>query len=343
MKTHTTPRRPGGLWLAIGSFVLTAAGLGLLARPAARPAPDRPKLVGLAHRPGAAEATPRTLDIQSIALGQRVVGSNPERDASALEEAEPEPSSWRAVRLRMTKATGKRLDIALLRPLEWLRSREARVGRTVELNLRELGAAGKAEVLAIEPCPEIRPGTGHVVTGTFAHEPDNRLLNVRVEGQDEPIGCTDNHPFWSEDRGRFLKAGELRAGDRVRTLAGTRKVEAVSPRPAEALVYNIEVQAEHVYLVSNAGVLVHNAYNEETIEETEENRGLTWTTENTGKESQAKAWEDGATGARYRISDHMREVPALRYDNANPRGNNYARFDGWGRRSPTRSSIGSGT
>src|SRR5205807_10241198 len=58
-----------------------------------------------------------------------------------------------------------------------------------------------------------------------------------------------------------------------------------------------------------------------------QNRGLTTATENTGRSSQARTWEEGATGWRTNAQG-QREVPALRFDNPNPNGNNFVRFDG---------------
>jgi hypothetical protein len=72
------------------------------------------------------------------------------------------------------------------------------------------------------------------VTATFKHEPDGELLTVTV-GNDE-IGCTANHPFWSEDRQEFVEAGQLREGERVRTrLEQVAAVVAIKPRPPTGL------------------------------------------------------------------------------------------------------------
>jgi hypothetical protein len=57
------------------------------------------------------------------------------------------------------------------------------------------------------------------------------------------------------------------------------------------------------------------------------NRGLTWTTERTGRSSAARDWEDSAVGATSDVATQRRNVPALRYDNPNPRGKNLVRFD----------------
>ena len=82
-----------------------------------------------------------------------------------------------------------------------------------------------------------------------------------LTGLDQPIGATDNHPFWSEDRQQFVEAGHLLPQERVRTrAAGVVRVASVLPRPGPERVYNLEVHGQHVYEVSNLGVLVHNSY-----------------------------------------------------------------------------------
>lgn len=84
------------------------------------------------------------------------------------------------------------------------------------------------------------------------------MLTVTI-GTDK-IGCTANHPFWSEDRQEFVEAGHLQVGERVRTrLDEVAAVVSIKPRPPTAWVYNLEVQGEHVYEVGPSGVLVHNA------------------------------------------------------------------------------------
>jgi hypothetical protein len=133
----------------------------------------------------------------------------------------------------------------------------------IHLALPELGAVGPAEVLAIEPCPPLASGPGRTVTGTFAHSAAD-VLDLEIEGLDTRLGCTANHPFWSEDRQDFVPAGSLTIGEHLRTESGTlRQVTRITPRRGPPVaVFNLEVDAEHVYYVSTAGVLVHNAYPE---------------------------------------------------------------------------------
>ena len=166
------------------------------------------------------------------------------------------------------------------------------VGLTVDLDLPEMGACGTAVITGISTTPEIEQGDGQVVTATFRHPPSNTVLDVvfvdegtnldqhglaaadtavdpadvivaqtsQPDTSSKPIGVTDNHLFWSEDRGEFIEIGRMRIGERVRTLFGETKILAQKfPRPGPpAEVYNLEVHEEHVYFVGDDGVLAHN-------------------------------------------------------------------------------------
>ena len=77
---------------------------------------------------------------------------------------------------------------------------------------------------------------------------------------DAPIGVTANHPIWSEDRKDFISAGDLLPGEKLLTANYTvTNVMAVKPHNVGEPVYNLEVDGEHVYFVSAAGILVHNS------------------------------------------------------------------------------------
>ncbi|HBH51782.1 MAG TPA: hypothetical protein DDY91_07820, partial [Planctomycetaceae bacterium] len=88
------------------------------------------------------------------------------------------------------------------------------------LTLHELAAVGPAEVVEVSPCPELEPGAGRLVTGTFFHH-SGEVLDITVDGLTEPIGCTGAHPFWSEDQQDFIPARELVPGETLRTESDT--------------------------------------------------------------------------------------------------------------------------
>ena len=85
------------------------------------------------------------------------------------------------------------------------------------------------------------------------------ILDVSVEGLEKPIGTTAPHRFWSEDRQEFVPAGELRVGARLRASDGRlRAVVSVQARGMRLPVYNLEVDGDHVFYVSDLKLLAHN-------------------------------------------------------------------------------------
>jgi len=199
----------------------------------------------------------KTKPIEDVRLGDRLAGRNPIREQAEL--IEPDPATWRQVDLYMTKENGLGLWIGLLRPLAWIEAHEAKPGSTVYLELYEMGAVGDAEVNYVGPCPEIQPGKGTVVIGTFKHQADkdSNVVRLELEDQLELTGVTANHPYWSEDRQDFVEAGDLRTGELVDTAYGVKHVISVTPIEHDGFLYNLET-TEHVYRVGSLGTLVHN-------------------------------------------------------------------------------------
>jgi hypothetical protein len=201
----------------------------------------------------------KTKAIEDIQLGDRVLGRNPELSDAERHVAEPDPITWRQVEFQIAKPDGGQLAVRLLRPRAWIEENHAWPGNAIPLVLPEFHLEARATVVALEPCPTVQAGKGHVVTGVFRHTVPG-TLNLSVEGLDEPLGVTANHPFWSLDRLAFVPAGELAAGERVRRHDGASlRITGVERRPGPQAVCNIEVQGEHAYEVSNLGLLVHNA------------------------------------------------------------------------------------
>ena len=171
-----------------------------------------------------------------------------------------DPATWKRIKVKAPKASGGFAYGDLLRPMEWLDEEAAEVGETVYLSVPECGIDGDAEVLSIEPCPPVvnRPGA-RVVTGTWRHEAAT-VIDLRIEGLESPIGVTANHPIWSEDRKEFVRADELRVGEKLLSLNGDfPSIRSSAPRAGAHEVFNLEVQLSHVYQISHSGILVHNS------------------------------------------------------------------------------------
>jgi len=241
-------------WIGTACFLLAAAYVGLASNRTS-PNQESPARTEIAVRTNSHRQL-RLKRVEDFEVGDRMVGTNPIREQA--ETVEPDPATWRKISLHMRKHNGLSLWIDLLRPQEWIESTGAEVGKAIHLDLAELGAIGDAEVTKIGPCPPIKPGKGTIVTGKFVHESDGKnVVQLRLEGQQEPTGVTTNHPYWSVDRQEFVPVGQLRQGERIDSEFGSSCVVSNTPRAYSGRLYNFET-TEHVYRVGTIGSLVHN-------------------------------------------------------------------------------------
>ncbi|GGK26412.1 hypothetical protein GCM10010124_18810 [Pilimelia terevasa] len=116
------------------------------------------------------------------------------------------------------------------------------------------------EVLATDP--ESRQSSVEKVTSTFTNQ-DQALTDVTVvdgRGRDEVLRTTQNHPFWSETRGAWVDAGELRAGERLRSDGEPVRVAKTVSYRGNAEMNDLTVATFHTYhvLAGNTPILVHN-------------------------------------------------------------------------------------
>ncbi|GLH96534.1 polymorphic toxin-type HINT domain-containing protein [Phytohabitans aurantiacus] len=111
------------------------------------------------------------------------------------------------------------------------------------------------------------PATGRTeakpITATIVGDGEKKLVTVTVATKQGPhdIVATDGHPFWAVNLGEWVDAKDLRAGDLLRTSAGTYvQVTAVRHWAARTRVHNLTVADIHTYhvLAGDTPVLVHN-------------------------------------------------------------------------------------
>ncbi|EDY18791.1 YD repeat protein [Chthoniobacter flavus Ellin428] len=197
------------------------------------------------------------IPIEKVQLGDRVVTT----DHAQPQENSTEvvPTTWHLVRLRMPNPDRSKdtLEMAFLRSNEWMSSEGCEVGKGIWLQMSELGIAGWAQVETIEPCPTIQTGDGRVVTGMVTHL-NGYVLRLHFDGTDETISPTVMHRLYSATRHEWVRAGELNAGEMLKTHAGTIRVASIEQLLGIHRVYNIEVEAEHRYFVGKAKILSHN-------------------------------------------------------------------------------------
>jgi Pretoxin HINT domain/A nuclease family of the HNH/ENDO VII superfamily with conserved AHH len=189
----------------------------------------------------------------------------------------PNPATHRLIRLIAKREDGSRTNIELLRSLSWITENlgedalqwaqgqgDATDDRQLHLDMPELRLNDYADVVAITACPSITEGPGEVVTATYVTD-RAKVIDLTFEDSAEPIGTTAEHPFWSETRQDFVEAGKLEIGEEVLAINGQRtRLCDIAPRAGPETVYNFEVANQHVYFVTNEGLLVHNAFYVET-------------------------------------------------------------------------------
>ncbi|MGN5635897.1 polymorphic toxin-type HINT domain-containing protein [Streptomyces sp. AC154] len=73
--------------------------------------------------------------------------------------------------------------------------------------------------------------------------------------------ATDTHPFWVPELRKWIKAGDLQAGQWLRTSAGTHvQITAVSHYTKRQRTHDLTIEDVHTYYVLTGAkpVLVHN-------------------------------------------------------------------------------------
>ncbi|MFJ4714208.1 polymorphic toxin-type HINT domain-containing protein [Streptomyces sp. NPDC088785] len=102
------------------------------------------------------------------------------------------------------------------------------------------------------------------VTATITTENDKHFAELTLSAADgeERLVATSEHPFWSVTEKRWVEAGKLKPGTRLRTSSGhTLEVTKVRRYEDAARTYNLTVKDQHTYYVLAGGtpVLVHNS------------------------------------------------------------------------------------
>jgi RHS repeat-associated protein len=195
---------------------------------------------------------PRAID--EIGLGERVEPlSNGACRTTSVD------ASWVKIELSVPdpETPGDVIDIELLRPLEWVSATGAEPGLQIELSLPGMGIDGPATVESIESFAVPSWGEGCHVTGVFSHL-SRDVMDVTFVGREAHLLVTSRHPLYSLDRGEWVAVGELRPGERLLSRDGFVVVERIVPSLVEQRVFNLEVEQEHAYLVSELEIHAHN-------------------------------------------------------------------------------------
>ena len=254
----------GGKTLGRETWLSTLLTIGLLGIAIACLSPrimqllgNRPAVASLSTTSSSSTLELITKPIEDIRCGDRIPSELPD-GVEASRDQVPNAATWRLVELEVAKQSGEKIEVKLLRPLAWLEQAGAIQNGTFAINVQELDIEGQAAVLKILPCPPIQTGQGQVVTGTFCHSCDE-FVELHIDGENAPITCTTGHPIWSERHQDFIDAAKLQAGDPVRLVSDRlSRIAHVRQFHQPQNVYNLEINATHVYHVGENGLLVHN-------------------------------------------------------------------------------------
>ncbi len=201
-------------------------------------------------------------------MGDRVLTT----DQSLPSEPEPAPGTWRHVALKMAnpESKGDIIDIEVLRPLAWIESVRATEGATILFGLPEMGLKGPATVVSVSDCPAIKPPPGRVVLGTVSHL-NGYVYELRFDGHDEPLYPTRRHRLFSVDRDSWVQTGDLRIGEKLKTIGGNATIRSVRKYPGVHRVHNLDIQTDDCYYVGHVEALSHN---DNTCARAAKSRGL---------------------------------------------------------------------
>ncbi|WP_455771577.1 polymorphic toxin-type HINT domain-containing protein [Streptomyces misionensis] len=159
-----------------------------------------------------------------------------------------------------------------------------------------------------------------VATITTEDDKDFTTLVISSKSGESKITATDTHPFWVPELRKWVKAGDLKSGQYLRTSAGTHvQIAAVSHYSKRQRTYDLTIEDVHTYyvLAGATPVLVHNSGGCPTV-------GLLSSSHQAIGDSNARGGiyalvsENGtvmrtgmATDLQSRLATHRRDYPGL--------------------------------
>ena len=198
------------------------------------------------------------LPIEQVPLGSRIGALNPQTWDYDDSLPDPDRNPWSKIDLTITRDDGVVVDVQLLRPDQWILENNVFVGSAIPIHIEELDVHGTATVDALSACPDLAFGGGECVTGRFVTRQVAETVRITLADGTQLEG-TPVHPIWSVDRNDFVELSELSVGERLQTASGPLAIASIETRRVPVPVYNIEVRGQHVYQVTDVGILVHNA------------------------------------------------------------------------------------
>ncbi len=205
--------------------------------------------------------------IDQIHVGQRVATDGGAANSADGHTAAEDPNATEvdAVTWRLVIIKAGDWEVQALEPLSWIVAHNANAGSWLRLSdivdLAEMGASDDlwGQIEAVEACPNIEAGPGRVVLTTVSHL-NNYVFDLTLtdaSGHGDALGVTGYHRFYTEDRG-WVTADQLYLGELIRGEHGDVTVTSLARDAGVFRVYNMTVEADHVFYVGDVDALVHN-------------------------------------------------------------------------------------
>ncbi len=132
------------------------------------------------------------------------------------------------------------------------------VGNGQRMPIEEIKVASKLASCDVNSGEATQGVVSRIFTGTSAEI-------VAITLHDETLRCTPRHRFFTN--AGWVSAIKLSRGTKIHCLDGKlREVLDLSVQPAEAPIFNLEVDRHHTYFVGKTGYLVHNRKDEDPDE-----------------------------------------------------------------------------
>ncbi len=197
------------------------------------------------------------LPIESISVGDRV----PTADNQSGITVEPEvEKSYCLYHISMSDpgGSGDVIEMECLRTPEWAEEVGAVTGANIAFSLPEMGLYGLATIVDVQDCPPITSGPGRLALSTITRC-NACLYELWLDSAEVPIILTCMHRLYSETKKDWILAEQLIPGEMLRTINGPTEIASIESISGLHRVYNLEVDTDHCYYVSEQGILSHNA------------------------------------------------------------------------------------
>jgi hypothetical protein len=187
--------------------------------------------------------------IEDIRVGHRVEAGNP----ACADEHLPEDAVTIGVEVDGDDSE-EPLRLEMVRSRHWLAESGLLEGDAY-IELEAMGIEGHARLVHVGEPPVEQAGAGCLVTSTMTRIAPV-VVALRFEDGTE-LEATPTHPLFVEGVG-WRRVDELVPGDSLRTDAGALLLASSQPSPGPRRVYNMEVDVEHTYRVTERRIHAHN-------------------------------------------------------------------------------------